>query len=996
MCPRRLLPLICLVFPAFAAPSAAAPILLRVGEGFENPLGFHDPEPVFSWQFQENGPISRQTACQIVVASDPALLPGQPDLWDSGKLETSQSAWLPYAGPAFTSRQRAHWMVRVWNQDGQASAWSSPASLEMGLLSNNEWKASWIHLAPQAAAPVEKPVVVEIRSAVYGVPGEEGKGIDLTGKLRGRQKEENTVVTAGNELAGGDPRYGVKKELRVVVVRDGREEEIRLAEGQGFDVKTGRMAGERPIFIPQRLRREFDVDGRVQSARLHLTARGLVRAHLNGRRTDASEFLPGWTPYAHKIETVVVDVTGQVRPGRNTIGLELAEGWYAGRLGWGRAKGVPPVPMVLAQLEITFADGRNQTIPTDATWKATDDGPIRFSGIYDGEIFDARRETRGWTENGYDDSAWRGVTAIAVDDSVPLRPKRHAPVREQMTLPARRVGEPEPGRFVFDLGQNIVGWARLKIPVTAGRAVTVRYAEMTEKDGRLYTANYRSAKSINEYIPAATGTIEWQPSFTFHGFRHVEISGLPDGVKPDPSWVTGVVLHSGFAWTGSFVSSHGMLNQLQSNIQWGLRGNFLEIPTDCPQRDERLGWTGDIQVFTPTAIFNADVHAFLASWLESMRLDQEPDGSIPSVVPDILNDRLGGPGWSDAATIVPWEVHVRTGDIRVLRENFGMMKAWTEWCRKNARDSILDVRAYGDWLQPHNRRTDNKGDTPFNLIGTAYFARSAELTARAARVLGNAAEAGEMERLRATVAAAFTARFFDGEGKLTTEQETQTGYLLALGFDLLPPERRQAAAGHLARLVREADGHLRTGFLGTPLLAPVLEAHGHRDLAYGALFKETYPSWFYSIHQGATTMWERWNSYSHENGFGDAGMNSFNHYAYGAIGQWMVESVAGLAPDPESPGYRHFFIQPRPGGPLETAAAELRTPHGRARSAWEKKNAALHLEAVVPPNTTATLRLEGDVAVTRDNKPIETKSAAGLTTATLDPGTHRLVVTPRP
>jgi alpha-L-rhamnosidase len=348
-----------------------------------------------------------------------------------------------------------------------------------------------------------------------------------------------------------------------------------------------------------------------------------------------------------------------------------------------------------------------------------------------------------------------------------------------------------------------------------------------------------------------------------------------------------------------------------------------------------------------------------------MRLDQQPDGAIPSIVPDvkgIQGNRCGGPGWSDAATVVPWEIYIRTGDLSVLEENFDMMCRWVAWYEGRAQNHIIDVEAYGDWLQPNPASGNLQGDTPRDLIGTAYFARSADLTAQAARRLGKTGEAGRLEVLFATVKTAFATRFFNENGRLTTANESQTGYLLALGFDLLPEPMRPAAAENLVRLVGEADGHLRTGFLGTPLLAPVLDRFGRTDLAYQVLFKETYPSWFYSIHQGATTMWERWNSYSHEHGFGDAAMNSFNHYAYGAIGQWMHERIAGLAPDPAHPGYKHFFIQPAPGGPLNSARAELMTPYGMASSAWILENHALKLEAIVPPNTTATLILPGKTA----------------------------------
>lgn len=876
---------LCMSIPLAAAP---APFDLRVGEGFINPLGFHDPSPTLSWKLPVAEGLHSQTAYRVVAATKPGMLPDNADLWDSGKVESGESAWIGYAGKNLTSRQVVHWQVRFWDQDGKESPWSSPARFELGLLDNSDWLAQWIRMD---LASTEKP-----------------------------------------EQASAS-------------------------------------------FVPQHLRREFAVAKPVRSARLHVTARGVFEVRLNGAKVGNDFMAPGFTPYAHKIETLAYDVTPQVRQGANAIGAILGEGWYAGRLGWGKGVVSGNRPHLLLQLELTHEDGTTSTIATDSNWKATDQGPIRFSGIYDGEIHDARMDMGAWDAAGFDDSRWQTVVTEKPAPEILLAPKRHQPVRITRKIPAINVAEPKPGTFVFDLGQNIVGWPVLTIPVRKDQTVTIRFAEMLEKDGTLYTTNYRKAKSINTYTAAANGTVTWHPVFTFHGFRYVELSGFAEGTRPAKNWVTGAVLHSDFGWSGTFTSSHQLLNQLQSNITWGLRGNFLDIPTDCPQRDERLGWTGDAQVFAPAALFNADVHSFFASWLESMRLDQRPDGSIPSIIPNVeklLNNRCGGPGWSDAATVVPWEIYIRTGDLKVLEQNFDMMRRWVGWYEGQAKEHIVDVLAFGDWLQPYANKEAAAGDTPRQLIGTAYFARSTDLTARAARRLGKNDEAKRLEALFSTIKSAFTTKFFDDQAKLTTPVETQTGYLLALAFDLLPESKRMAAADHLARLVGVADDHLRTGFLGTPLLAPVLDRFGHTGLAYQVLFKETYPSWFFSIHQGATTMWERWNSYSHSGGFGSASMNSFNHYAYGAIGQWMYERIAGLEPDPTRPGYKHFFIKPAPGGPLTSARAELETPYGKAASGWTLENGILRLEAVIPPNSTATLVLPGK-AVT-----------------TLQPGRHRI------
>ena len=708
------------------------------------------------------------------------------------------------------------------------------------------------------------------------------------------------------------------------------------------------------------LRRKFSLAKKVASARVYVTARGVFELSLNGQRVGHDHFANGFTAYHKRLDTVAYDVTKQLRAGDNTLEGLLGAGWFAGRLPF-ETKKIGPYgrdTALLVQLEITYVDGSAETIASDEKWEGTFEGPIVSSSLYDGEDYDARRQPTNWAP----------VTVIADLGTAALTPKPFAPVRETQTLAVKEITEPQPGRYVFDLGQNMVGWARIKVPVEKDKTVTIRFAEMLKDDGTLYTENYRTAKSTDTYTAAATGTIEWEPHFTFHGFRYVELSGLPPGAKPQKDWVTGVVLHSDIPTTGTFTSSNEKLNQLQSNITWGWRGNALDIPTDCPQRDERMGWTGDAQVFAATAMFNTGSHAFWKSWLHSMRDEQDKDGVIPDIIPTAgTKFRNRGPGWMDAATVIPWDVYVRTGDIGVLEENFQMMEKLVGWYRSQAKDGLLPkIKGYGDWLQPYAK--DLKGDTPFQLIGVAFYAHSAQITADTARVLGRDAEAKRYAAEAATVRQAFAKQYFDAEGKLQNAPETQTGYVLALAFDLLPAELKPKAAANLARLVGEADGHLRTGFLGTPYLARVLDENGYADLAADLFFKETYPSWFYPINQGATTMWERWNSYTHDKGFGDVKMNSFNHYAYGAIGQWMYERVAGLAPDPAHPGYKHFFVRPLIVKQLDSARAELETPYGKAASAWVKRNGKVVMDIVVPPNTTATIEFP-------DNRKPETVAA---------------------
>jgi alpha-L-rhamnosidase len=969
-----------------------APERLSLGEGFENPIGFYDARPTFSWQLPL--PVTAQTAYQIVVASEGRRLPGSADLWDSGKVVSDQSVWMPYGGVTLQSRQRVTWQVRFWDEYGRPSGWSKPARFELGLLENEDWKGTWIRMGAGPSSRLEPPPEVFLVRAVYGVAGNPEQQIDLTEKVRERIAAGTFRLRAENDLAGGDPAYGVVKTLELDYTLDGEPARASVSEGEVFSFIPGDSVDEERHFTPEYLRREFGVADQIAHARLFVTARGLFEVHINGRRVGLDQMAPGWTPYHARIETLAYDVTDQLREGENAIGAILGEGWYAGELM--RKTYVYPEarPLLLLQLEVTLADGSREIITTDELWKATHEGPIRYSSIYHGETYDASREMAGWTEPGFDDAAWWGVVSEELDEKVRLVPKRHHPVRATAELPAVAVNEVAPGRHVFDLGQNMVGRPRLTIPVEEGGRVTVRFAEMLEKDGTLYTANYRAAKSTIHYSAGQGGTIAWEPAFTFFGFRYVELSGLPEGAEPELGWVTGIVLHSDFPRSGRFTSSHAKLNQLQQNITWGLRGNFLDIPTDCPQRDERLGWTGDAQVFCPTSLFNYQVLSFWMSWLQSVREEQTPEGLIPHVVPD-TGVGAGSPGWGDVGVTAPWDIFVRTGHRAVLEENYEMMRRWTEAYEREAEGFIVGRRGYGDWLQPYPKGQGSRGDTPMNVIATAYFGRCVGIMRSVARALDREEDAARYDELFTAIRKAFSETFFDSDGKLTG-LETQTGYLMALGYDLLLPELRPGALEGLLTQLEAADGHLRTGFLGTPLLAVVLDRFGYTDSAYTALFKETYPSWFYSIDQGATTMWERWNSYSHEHGFGDAGMNSFNHYAYGAIGQWMYERVAGLAPDPDQPGYKHFFIQPNPGGPLTSARAELDTPYGRAGSGWEKTEKGLTVTAIVPPNTTATLVVPAagsrDPTVTESGERRELRSRNGQLVYSMGPGEYEFTV----
>ncbi|MGY6648007.1 family 78 glycoside hydrolase catalytic domain [Wenyingzhuangia sp. IMCC45574] len=770
----------------------------------------------------------------------------------------------------------------------------------------------------------------------------------------------------------------------------------------GLNTAKDSVRGTENVLIhkPQYLRKDFELSNAIASARLYITAKGIFDVSLNGENVSNDVLSPGFTTYDKRIETLTYDVTNLLTKGKNAIGVELASGWYSGRLLWGNTPWDNTVsPKVLCQLEIISKDGSKKTIVSNADWKGTTNGPLQFAEIYDGEVYNANLEMANWTTCNYNDINWRAVEVQEVDTHVKLEPKRHATVKEKIALTTKEIFKKD-GAVIFDLKQNMVGVPRIKVPMIKGDTLRIRFAEMLAPDGTFYTENYRSAHSTDYYIASKDGEVEYQPKFTFHGFSFVELKGFDTSKEPTKDWVTGIVQYSDFEDNGTFVSSHKKLNQLQSNIVWGLRGNFVDLPTDCPQRDERLGWTGDAQVFGPTSMFNADVYKFWAGWFQSVREAQLKDGAIPWTVPATRANKIASSGWGDVCTIIPWEIYKRTGDIGFLEDNFEMMKAWVAHHKMKSRKNISNMMSFSDWLQPFPENGKNTGDTSRKLIGTAFFAYSAKLTANTAKALGKTEEQAKYELIFKTVAKAFDTEFFDETGKIKGVAETQTSYLLALAFDLLPTDKQTNAKNNLLRKLEEADNHLRTGFLGTPLLSLVLDKVGEVDVIYKLLFNETYPSWFYSINQGATTIWERWNSYNKEEGYNAMSMNSLNHYAYGAIGQWMYERIAGISA--AEVGYKIIQIAPEPRKPLTSAAASLHTPYGKVATSWEIKNQNFYLKVVIPPNTTAEIIIPSQFhkevirengAVVKENKNIKIlRKENNVVKLIVQPGTYEFSI----
>ncbi|MBG6087548.1 alpha-L-rhamnosidase [Actinomadura viridis] len=710
------------------------------------------------------------------------------------------------------------------------------------------------------------------------------------------------------------------------------------------------------------LRRSFDLgDRRPVRARIYASARGVYELRLNGRRVGDAELAPGWTEYDRRILYQTYDVSELLEEGENVLGAVLADGWWSGFVGFDsrhQAQHYGKAPQVIVQVLLDHADGSRRWIVSDDRWRERT-GAITYADLLMGECVDARDDLPGWDRPGHDGTGWNAAAVLDRDTGV-LRAAPDEPVRVTEDVPARSVVRRPGGHHIVDLGQNMVGRVRLTVRgAERGRRVRLRHAEMLA-DGELYLANLRTAEATDVYVAAGNSVEVFEPRFTFHGFRYVEVSGYPGELRPDD--VVGRVLHSDTPLTGEFECSDETVNRLHANIRWGQRGNFVAVPTDCPQRDERLGWLADAQVFLPTACRNADVGAFFARWMRDVVDAQDADGAFPDVAPKLCIERGGAPAWGDGGVIIPWHLYRAYGDRRVLERSYAAMTAWVGHVHRHNPDLVWRHRVgnhYGDWLQVD-------AETPREVLATAYFARSTQIVAHAARTLGRDADAERFGALHEAVRDAFVGNFVDtGTGRFGGEARvaggTQTGYLLALAFGLMPERLVPAAVAHLAADIEARGHHLTTGFVGVSLLCPVLAEHGRADLAYALLHQDTYPSWAYSIRHGATTIWERWDGWTEEHGFQSPAMNSFNHYSLGSVGDWLYGGVAGIDQHPDSVAYRHLLLRPNVGGRLTWARARQETPLGTAACGWSLHPASgpldLRVEVTVPPGAQATLHI---------------------------------------
>ena len=741
------------------------------------------------------------------------------------------------------------------------------------------------------------------------------------------------------------------------------------------------------------LRGSFSVDGEIASAKLYVTAAGTYDAYVNGARITESALNPGQMQFDQRVMYQCYDVTSLLQTGENTVGAVLGRGWYLGAdTDFG---GV--VPALIGKLVVDCKNGERKTFCTDGSWKCSTDGPVLSDDIFDGETYDARKEISGWAAPGYDDTGWEDVR---VTDAASLKVGALSPqvaglIRPMDALTAKSVAKVGDGVYLYDFGQNLTGVAEITFRAAAGTVVRLRHGEMINDGskgsdgpaGTLYTANLRSAKATDVYICKGDPDGEtYSPRFTYHGFRYLEISGLAEALPLTD--VKAAVLYSDLEDTGALSTSDALLNQLISNTYWGQRGNFLSVPTDCPQRNERRGWTGDAQIFCGTAAYNMNAKTFFDSYITVLNDGQRANGCYPRFAPDtgpVTSSDTATNGWMDAAVIIPWTMYLRYGDTSYLSKYYGNMKQYTAHLLATSDGYVRSCSAYGDWLSIGE-------STDMAVIDTAYCVYVMDLMAKIADLLGKPADAAEFRAWAQNYRSAWVSRFVKGNGKLTCD--TQTAYLLALGFDILPEGDRQAFADTLAAKIQKNGNRLTTGFLGCPLLLPVLTRFGHTDTAFALLQQEAYPSWKYPILQGATTIWERWNSYTLADGFGDVGMNSFNHYAYGSVTEWLYDTLVGIRCDEDAPGFSHFILQPTCGGGLTRAEGSYLSIRGLIQSAWEAEDDTMTAyRCAVPANTTATLYLpaSGAQAVTEGGRPLA--EAEGITVVSADGGTVELLLT---
>ncbi len=1037
---------ICLVgilLSAFTGSASAGPFHLRC-EYLKNPLGIDKTSPQLSWQSNNTERNWEQAAYQILVASSlEQLRAGKADVWDSGKINSSDSVGIAYAGPKLETRHRYYWKVRVWDTHGQPSDSSEMAWWEMGLLTPADWKAQWISwknpeadadragvrwiwVAGQDALKVAPKTTAVFRGKV-NIPEKPREGAlflavrgNYTAKVNGREvarkHEWNTfdrqditdsliageniievAVTAGTPSPFG-PSAGAKTVPAALaglvkisrfdgsvlrVATDGRwqgklETKSDWQASQVIGELSDKQLGD-PGQMPQPavdLRREFALSEKVRSARLYVTALGSYRVYLNGSRVGADVLTPEFTDYRKRVLYQTYDVESLLAKGKNAIGATLADGWYGSGLTWVGMHFFSPPNRFLAQLEIEYADSRHETIETDKSWKGAA-SPVVRSEIYSGEAYDARLEQKGWKNSGFDDSHWTS-TAIAEAPTISVSSETTLPAQVVSTLKPERVSQPAKGAYVFDMGQNMVGWISLKVKGPSGTRVRLRFAEILNPDGTLYTENLRNADATDIYVLKGEGEEQFTPRFTFHGFRYVGVTGYPG--TPGTDALIGEIVSSvrGEA-VGRLTTSSELINKMWSIGIWGQRGNFLSIPTDCPQRDERLGWMGDAGVFWRTGSYNFDIAAFSQKFVQDIVDAQTPQGAFTNVSPNTLpfggsdsegasawnEGMVGAPGWGDAGVIVPWTTWVQYGNTDIIVRNWDSMQRWMEFIQSRNPDFLRKKGVgpnFADWLAP-DQHTDK------DLLATAYWALIANMMSEMAQAAGKEADAKRYAELAGNIRAAFQKAYIKENGEVGTG--TQTSYVVALYTKMAPKSLEPVLVTRLVKDIESRNWHLSTGFLGTPFLLFTLTDHGRTDVAYRLLLNDTYPSWGYMLSKGATTWWERWNGDS-----GDPSMNSYNHYAFGSVIAWVYRYMSGIDTTLGSPGFKKIVIRPHLDPRVTFARGEYESIYGKIVTDWKgTANGPFRLRVTIPANTTADIFLPAATRaqVTESGKRVEAR-----------------------
>lgn len=997
---------------AFASLAAQVqPVELRC-EYRVNPLGIDVTAPRLSWQLSVADATARgvkQSAYRVLVASSEQQLAGNTgDLWDTGKVSSAQSTQLAYAGAKLLSGARAFWKVQIWDQDGKPSPWSAPALWSVGLLHPDDWQAKWIGLEEKALYKNPASPYRYLRAAKWIWAGGEGPR-SFTAKLAlpGDREIARALCVmgadAGFELFLNGERVGSGSTVRSPEIWDvarflkpGENQisvnarpsprgmsgligalHIDFRQGNPVTIPTdqtwsaqdgsvqvvgpygivpwGEVGYTEERALPARmLRKEFTVKGPVKRATAYVSGLGLFELYLNGGRIGSDVLSPNLTDYDKRVHYVTFDVTKEVAAGNNAIGLILGNGRY-----WAPREKVPigtknfGYPKARVQLEIEDQDGRIARIISNENWKVTTEGPIRANNEYDGEEYDARAELPGWAAPGFDDSRWQPVESVP-EPSGQMAAQMAEPLRVIQTLKPVKITEVRPGVFIFDMGQNMVGWCRLRVAGPKGTQVRLRHAETLQANGELYLDNLRSARATDIYTLKGEGAEVYEPRFTYHGFRFVEIQGFP-GV-PVLDALEGRVVHDAMEDSSGFVSSNQLLNRIHSNIYWGVRGNYRSIPTDCPQRDERQGWLGDRSVVSRSESYLFDVAAFYTKWETDLMDSQKPAGSIPDVSPTYWSMYNDDVTWPSTFVQVPGMLYEQYGDVRVIERFYGPMKKWIDHMRNFLSDGIMTKDTYADWCVPpedpkliHSK--DPARQTDGKLLATAYYYWMVRQMSQFARLLGKESEAAEFDSLDARIKAAFNQKYSNpatgvyGNG-------TQTSSILPLTFGMAPEENRKRVFEALIRKIEdESKGHVGTGLVGAQWLMRALSENGRVDVAYQIATQTTYPGWGYMVSKGATTVWELWNGDT-----ADPAMNSGNHVMQiGDLGLWMYEYLAGIRTDPAGPGFKQIRIRPYMVHGLTFVKASHKSMYGLITSNWKRDGDKISLDVTIPPNTSAVV-----------------------------------------